>query len=57
MCQNLAKIGLHGRTIPNIIFQQDLDLKHVTMAWSKEHDIEQLNWAPSSPDMNIIEHA
>lgn len=46
---------------PNtIIFQQDNDPKHTSKlatTWFKDHDIAVLPWPPSSPDMNIIEHA
>lgn len=43
-----------------MIFAQDNDSKHTahdTKDWFTEHNIETLPWPPSSPDMNIIEHA
>ena len=43
----------------NIILVQD-NPKHTSklaMKWFKDLYIEVLDWAPSSPDMNIIEHA
>jgi hypothetical protein len=36
------------------------DPKHTSAranTWFHDHDINILHWAPSSPDMNIIEHA
>ncbi|TFY81292.1 hypothetical protein EWM64_g2724 [Hericium alpestre] len=43
-----------------IIYQQDLDPKHTShlaAQWFAKNHITLLPWAPSSPDMNIIEHA
>jgi hypothetical protein len=49
------------RKMPSdIIFQQDNDLKHTSRRaqnWFKDHAIDVLPWAPSSPDVNIIKHA
>ena len=47
-------------TTSGTIFQQDLDPKHTSRrakSWLEAHGITVLRWAPSSPDMNIIEHA
>jgi hypothetical protein len=44
----------------SIVFQQDHDLKHTSARatnWFADNDIKILRWAPSSPDINIIEHA
>ncbi|KAF8661446.1 hypothetical protein AX16_001331, partial [Volvariella volvacea WC 439] len=41
------------------IFQQDNNLKHtsgIAKAWFEKKKVHQLPWAPSSPDINIIEH-
>ncbi len=43
----------------DIIFQQDNDPKHTSRLareWFSENQIKLLPWAPSSPDMNPIEH-
>jgi len=44
----------------SIVFIHDNDPKHksaFTQGWLQDHNIHVLPWAPSSPDMNIIEHA
>ena len=44
----------------SIVFIHDNDPKHksaFTRGWLQDHNIHVLPWAPSSPDMNIIEHA
>ncbi|KAL1942278.1 hypothetical protein VTO73DRAFT_6342 [Trametes versicolor] len=56
----LGSLSDHSYTISDIIFQQDLDPKHTSRrarTWFADHNITMLPWAPSSPDMNIIEHA
>lgn len=43
----------------DVIFVQDNDPKHTSKLatkWFKDSNITVLPWAPSSPDMNIIEH-
>ena len=43
----------------DIYFQQDNNPKHtlgVACEWFKKNKLNVLDWAPSSPDMNIIEH-
>jgi len=43
----------------DIYFQQDNDPKQTSKLaqdWFKKSKFNVLNWAPSSPDMNIIEH-
>jgi DDE superfamily endonuclease/Homeodomain-like domain len=43
----------------DIYFQQDNNPKHtskVAQEWFKKNKLDVLDWAPSSPDMNIIEH-
>src|ERR1700678_1794616 len=51
------KLKKTGKT--KIIFQQDNDPKHtsrVARSWFEDKKVTVLPWAPSSPDMNIIEH-
>src|ERR1700722_1537107 len=43
----------------DIYFQQDNDPKHtskLSKLWFKKKKVDKLDWPPSSPDMNIIEH-
>ncbi|KAF7340588.1 Transcription factor [Mycena sanguinolenta] len=43
-----------------IVFQQDGNPKHTSARaqnWFHDNNIKILRWVPSSPDMNIIEHA
>ena len=64
-CEILTKSFLptlhdHNLKVSDIVFQQDYDPKHTSrhaQTWSKDHGVKVLPWAPSSPDMNIIEHA
>jgi len=42
-----------------VLFQQDNDPKHksqLAMGWLKMHCVKLLDWAPSSPNMSIIEY-
>lgn len=44
---------------PDFIFQQDNDPKHTSRLlkeYFEENSISQLDWAPQSPDLNVIEH-
>ena len=55
----LGTISDHSLNSAQIIFQQDNDPKHTSAAarkWFNAHNITVLPWAPSSPDMNIIEN-
>ncbi len=55
----LGTLKDHGYKVKDIYFQQDGDPKHrskFTSEWMKKKRIDLLPWAPSSPDMNIIEH-
>lgn len=55
----LCTLEDHETHPDQFIFQQDLDSKHtssVTQCWLNNHNIDVLNWAPNSPDMNIIKH-
>ena len=65
-CKILTKSFLptlhnHNLKVSDIVFQQgDYDPKHTShhaQTWFRDHGVEVLPWAPSSPDMNIIEHA
>jgi len=56
---SLTDLGLQRTGNSSAIFQQDNDPKHrskLTSAWFLKKRIKTLPWAPSSPDMNIIEH-
>ncbi len=55
----LGTLKDHGIKVKEVYFQQDGDPKHrskMTSEWIKKKRIDLLPWAPSSPDMNIIEH-
>lgn len=56
----LGSLANKERDPEMIIFQQDNNPKHTSraaQAWFKEHNFYVLPWPPSSPDMNLIEHA
>jgi len=53
----LKDLGINKK---DVYFQQDSDPKHtskIAQNWFKKTKLDVLDWAPSSPDMNIIEHA
>ena len=55
----LGSLHDHGLEPEDIIFMHDNDPKHTshyTKSWLHENYIHLLDWPPSSPDMNIIEH-
>jgi len=55
LLQSGKKLGLEKE----LVFQHDNDPKHtagVVKDWLKQKKIETLNWPPSSPDLNPIEH-
>ena len=48
-----------GFSAEDVIFQQDSDPKHTSKKatkWFEDNDINDLDWAPQSPDINPIEH-
>ena len=48
-----------GFSVEDVIFQQDDDPKHTSnkaTKWFEDNDINVLDWAPQSPDINPIEH-
>jgi len=55
----LGLLADQGLEPEDIIFAQDNNPKHTsrfTWNWLHENEIHLLDWPPSSPDMNIIEH-
>jgi hypothetical protein len=53
---SLEKLGFSAK---DVIFQQDNDPKHASIKatkWFEDNDINVLDWAPQSPDINPTEH-
>jgi hypothetical protein len=56
----LGTLSDYNLSPSEVVFQQDGDPKHTSQLasnWFHDNDVKILRWAPSSPDMNIIEHA